>query len=149
MGDERELTEAVLRKYRHPLSAVRHLLTMYDTLPATALTRMSRNILIAYPPTSYGSMPIENRMVFEREVRQRDRNIGKALQASRIPTLSVAPSQSRTRSRRSRSRRSRSRRSRRSMPSVSAVPPAPAVAPSAASKPSEPKRRGFFETLFE
>ena len=57
MNKEDELVAKIMKKDKHPLNAIRHLLTSYKDIPAPALTRMTRQILAKFPPESYGKLP--------------------------------------------------------------------------------------------
>ena len=61
MNKEDELVAKIMKEDKHPLNAIRHLLTSYKDIPAPALTRMTRQILAKFPPESYGKLPCSSK----------------------------------------------------------------------------------------
>lgn len=61
MNKEDELVAKIMKQDKHPLNAIRHLLTSYKDIPAPALTRMTRQILAKFPPESYGKLPYSSK----------------------------------------------------------------------------------------
>ena len=122
---EDRIVQAILLKYKHPLSAVRHLLTFYNDLPAPTLERMTVAIMKQHPANLSGPIQPENRLTFVREGQKRKANTTKAVLAAQKP---YEPP--RTQSRRSPKRT------------------APAATTRKASTPAAPPAPGFFASLF-
>ncbi len=125
-ASEDRVVQAILVKYKHPLSAVRHLLSFYSDLPAPTLTRMTRAILQQHPANLSGSIDPENHTAFVREAQKRGIS-GRTLSENHPPR-----------------RRSKSRS--RSKPA--------ATAPTAPTAPAKtvtegPKNGSFLRTLFD